>query len=218
MRAAPARELEASALARRLRELVDGGVRPGGIAILLRSARDASIYAAALERVGLAARSQLGRGFYRSQQVRDLCAYLALLRNRFDDHALLVVLASPLVGVSNDGLSALRSCGAARALLADRARAARGPARGATARSWSASRSSTTGSCALSGELGLAALLERIVAEHDYELACLTAPDGERRFGNVRKLVRAARALRARARARPRRASWSRCGCATRAT
>ncbi len=44
-----------------------------------------------------------------------------------------------------------------------------------------------------SGELGLAALLERIVAEHDYDLACLTAPDGDRRFGNVRKLLRAAR-------------------------
>ena len=64
----------------------------------------------------------------------------------------------------------------------------------ATARSSTASRSSTTASCARSGELGLAALLERIVSEHDYDLACLTAPDGERRFGNVRKLVRAARA------------------------
>ena len=69
-----------------------------------------------------------------------------------------------------------------------------------------------------SGELGLAALLERIVAEHDYELACLTAPDGERRFGNVRKL----RAHRARLRARPRAPTWRassiRCGSATRAT
>ena len=193
LRAAPARELEASALARRLRELVDGGVSPAGIAILLRSARDASIYAAALERVGLAARSQLGRGFYRSQQVRDLCAYLALLRNRFDDHALLVVLASPLVGVSNDGLSALRGS-AQRALYwpielgqleglpeRDRALVER-------------FKKLYDGLVRLSGELGLAALLERIVAEHDYELACLTAPDGERRFGNVRKLVRAARA------------------------
>ena len=114
-RAAAAREVEATALARRLRELVDDGVAPGEIAVLLRSARDASSNAGALERVGLVARSQLGRGFYRSQQVRDLCAYLALLRNRFDDHALLVVLASPLVGVSNDGLSALRNA-AQRAL------------------------------------------------------------------------------------------------------
>ena len=152
---APARELEAVALARRLRELVDGGgVAPGDIAILLRSARDASIYSAALERVGLAAHSQLGRGFYRSQQVRDLCAYLALLRNRFDDHALLVVLASPLVGVSNDGLAALRDGGAGRALLADRAGAAGRAARGAIARSWSASRSSTTASCAPAASSG----------------------------------------------------------------
>ena len=192
-RAGPARELEANALARRLRELVDDGVRPGEIAVLLRSARDASTYAAALERVGVTARSQLGRGFYRSQQVRDLCAYLALLRNRFDDHALLVVLASPLVGVSNDGLSALRSA-AQRALYwpielgqleglpeRDRALVAR-------------FKELYDGLARAGGELGLAALLERIVAEHDYELACLAAPDGERRFGNVRKLVRAARA------------------------
>ena len=182
------------ALARRLRELVDAGeVAPGEIAILLRSARDASIYAGALERVGLAAHSQLGRGFYRSQQVRDLCAYLALLRNRFDDHALLVVLASPLVGVSNDGLSALRT--AAQAALywpielgqldglpeGDRALVER-------------FKKLYDGLVRAGGELGLAALLERIVLEHDYELACLTAPDGERRFGNVRKLVRTARA------------------------
>ena len=194
MRTAPARELEAIALARRLRELVDAGeVSPGGIAVLLRSSRDASIYSAALERVGLPAHSQLGRGFYRSQQVRDLCAYLALLRNRFDDHALLVVLASPLVGVSNDGLAALRT--AAQAALywpielgqleglpeADRALVER-------------FRKLYDGLVRAGGELGLAALLERIVAEHDYELACLTAPDGERRFGNVRKLVRTARA------------------------
>ena len=192
-RAAPAREVEANALARRLRELVDGGVPPGGIAVLLRSARDASTYAAALERVGLVARSQLGRGFYRSQQVRDLCAYLALLRNRFDDHALLVVLASPLVGVSNDGLSALRNA-AQRALywpielgqlegLPERDRAL-----------VDRFKELYDGLVRASGELGLAALLERIVAEHDYDLACLTAPDGERRFGNARKLVRAARA------------------------
>jgi ATP-dependent exoDNAse (exonuclease V) beta subunit len=191
-RAAPAREVEANALARRLRELVAGGVLPGGIAVLLRSARDASTYAAALERVGLVARSQLGRGFYRSQQVRDLCAYLALLRNRFDDHALLVVLASPLVGVSNDGLSALRGA-AQRALYwpielgqleglpeRDRALVER-------------FKELYDGLVRASGELGLAALLERIVAEHDYDLACLTAPDGERRFGNARKLVRTAR-------------------------
>ena len=152
-RAGAAREVEATALARRLRELVDGGVSPGDIAVLLRSARDASTYAGALERVGLVARSQLGRGFYRSQQVRDLCAYLALLRNRFDDHALLVVLASPLVGVSNDGLSALRRRRSARST----GRSSWGSSEGfpsATVCSSSASRSCTRASCAQVGNSG----------------------------------------------------------------
>ncbi len=123
-------------------------MRSDDIAVLLRSARDASVYAGALEHVGLVARSQLGRGFYRSQQVRDLCAYLALLRNRFDDHALLVVLASPLVGVSNDGLLvAARGRSGARST----GRSSWGSStasRSATGRSSSASRSSTTASYA----------------------------------------------------------------------
>ena len=124
--------------------------------------------------------------------MRDLCAYLALLRTRFDDHALLVVLASPLVGVSNDGLLALRAA-AQRALywpielgqldaLPERDRALIERFKELYDRLVRAS-----------AELGLAALLERIVAEHDYDLACLAAPDGDRRLGNVRKLVRAAR-------------------------
>jgi ATP-dependent helicase/nuclease subunit A len=193
LRAGAAREIEATALARRLRELVDAGqARPGDIAVLLRSARDASSYAAALESAGLPTLSQVGRGFYRSQQVRDLCAYLALLRTRFDDHALLVVLASPLVGVSNDGLLALRAA-AQRALYwpielgqlegvpeRDRALIVR-------------FKELYDRLVRASGELGLAALLERVVADHDYDLACLAAPDGDRRFGNVRKLLRAAR-------------------------
>jgi ATP-dependent helicase/nuclease subunit A len=172
---------------------VDGGVPPGDIAVLLRSARDASSYAGALERVGLVARSQLGRGFYRSQQVRDLCAYLALLRNRFDDHALLVVLASPLVGVSNDGLSALREA-AQRALYwpIELGQLDRLPERDRVL--VDRFRELYEGLVRASAELGLAALLERVVSAHDYDLACLTAPDGERRFGNVRKLTRAARA------------------------
>ncbi|HEY3613027.1 MAG TPA: UvrD-helicase domain-containing protein, partial [Gaiellales bacterium] len=193
LRAGPARELEATALARRLRELVDAGqARPGDIAVLLRSARDASSYAAALESAGLPTLSQVGRGFYRSQQVRDLCAYLALLRTRFDDHALLVVLASPLVGVSNDGLLALRAA-AQRALYWP---IELGQLEGVPERDRALierfkelyDRLVRAGA-----ELGLAALLERIVADHDYDLACLAAPDGDRRFGNVRKLLRAAR-------------------------
>ena len=44
------------------------------------------------------------RGYFAQQQVLDVLAYLRLLHNRYDDEALAAVLASPLVGVSNDAL------------------------------------------------------------------------------------------------------------------
>ena len=89
---------------------------------------------------------------------------------------------------------ALRAGGAARPLFTAVERTLPAEAcPSATRGSLRPSGSSTTGSCARSARLGLAALLERDRREHDYDLACLAAPDGERRFANVRKLVRLAR-------------------------
>ena len=178
--------------------------RAGDIAILLRSARDASIYAAALERVGAdgaqPARPRLLRLAAGTRPVRLPRAAAQPLR---------------------------RPRAARRARLAARRRLERRAGRAAHARAQRAlywpielgqleglpeadralverfQAASTTASCGAGGELGLAALLERIVDEHDYELACLAAPDGERRFGNVRKLVRPRGATR-RSRPRPR--------------
>ena len=47
----------------------------------------------------------------------DLLAYLRLLRNRYDDEALVSVLASPFVGVSNDALVLLRRAAPKRPLF-----------------------------------------------------------------------------------------------------
>ena len=58
-----------------------------------------------------------GRGYYATQQVSDLLAYLRLLRNRYDDVALLTVLASPLVGMSNDGLLRVRRAAVKRPIF-----------------------------------------------------------------------------------------------------
>src|SRR5437588_9899184 len=46
---------------------------------------------------------------------------------------------------------------------------------------------------ALSSRLSLERLCERILAEHDYDLAVLAHPDGRRRYANLRKLARLAR-------------------------
>ena len=58
-----------------------------------------------------------GRGYYAQQQVSDVLAYLRLIRNRYDDVALLTVLASPLVGMSNDGLWRVRRAAVRRPIF-----------------------------------------------------------------------------------------------------
>ena len=102
------RHAEARLVAQRLAELVGaGGVEPREIAVLLRAATDIGVYERALRNAGVAATVTGGRGYWEGQQVRDLCAHLAALANARDELALIELLASPLVGLSSDGLVVL---------------------------------------------------------------------------------------------------------------
>ena len=94
-----------------------GGIRPGQIVLLLEAGTDAGLYEDALRRRGLPTVRATGRGYYGQQEVGDLLTYLRLLRTRTDDAALLGVLASPLVGVSNDGLALIRLATRRRAAI-----------------------------------------------------------------------------------------------------
>ena len=120
--------------------------------------------------------------------------YLRLLRNRYDDEALVTVLASPFVGVSNDALVLIRRHAGRRPLftgiersLPGGARRRRPPAdprlqaalrrgssplrrasRSSGSASWSSPRTTTTSPCS-------------------------PAPAGKRRYANLRKLMRLAR-------------------------
>src|SRR5207237_8624120 len=78
----------------------------------------ARVYEEALRAAGLPPFRATGRDYYHQQQVVDLLAYLRLLHNRYDDEALVTVLASPLVGVSNDALVLLRRAAPKRPLFA----------------------------------------------------------------------------------------------------
>ena len=134
-----------------------------------------------------------GRGYFGQQQVVDLLAYLRLLHNRYDDEALVTVLASPFVGVSNDALASCgaphrsgRSSSALEHVLPARAR----PARRAAPAAFRQRYDRLTAALA---RLSLERLCERIVAEHDYDLAVLAQWDGRRRYANLRKLARLAR-------------------------
>ncbi|HKG11666.1 MAG TPA: UvrD-helicase domain-containing protein, partial [Gaiellaceae bacterium] len=112
------RRAEAKHIARRVRELVDSGAAaPGEIVLLFAAGTDAEWYEEELRRLGLPTYRATGRGYFGQQQVVDLLSYLRLLHNRYDDQALVAVLASPFVGLSNDGLVLLRRAASRRPLF-----------------------------------------------------------------------------------------------------
>ena len=101
------RQAEARLLAQRVAELVESGAaKAGDVAVLLRAVGDLEVYERALQDRGLSTLATVG-GFWGSQQVGDLLAYLRTLANPLDELALYGTLASPLVGVSSDGLALL---------------------------------------------------------------------------------------------------------------
>ncbi|HEX3692297.1 MAG TPA: UvrD-helicase domain-containing protein [Solirubrobacteraceae bacterium] len=200
--AAPWRQAEAALLARRIHELIEQeGVAAGEIVVLLRALGDLPVYEAALRARSIATVAAVG-GFWSHQQVADMLAWLRALANPLDELALYSVLASPLVGLSSDGMALLASFAHERgagvwqslersgdelgALLApaDRDRLAR------FRRTFTAERR----------ELALrpiAALLRRALAASDYERHVLALDWGERRLASVHKLLRLARSYEA---------------------
>lgn len=188
------REAEARHAARRVRELVDAGeCAPGEVVVLLAAGTDAEGYEQALREEGLPTYRAAGRGYFGQQQVADLVAYLRLLHNRYDDEALVSVLASPFVGVSNDALVLLRRAAGRRPLFSGLERElprALGPR---DRRLFEAFRQRYERLVGAAARVGLEHLCERIVVEHDYDLAVLARWDGRRRYANLRKLARLAR-------------------------
>jgi ATP-dependent exoDNAse (exonuclease V) beta subunit len=185
---------EARAIARRVRELVDAGAAaPGEIVLLFAAGTDSEWYEEELREQGLPTYRAAGRGYFGQQQVTDLLAYLSLLRNRYDDRALVTVLASPFVGVSNDALVLVRRAAGRRPLFTGVEHALPAGLAERDARLVRAFRQRYDRLVAASGRSSLESLCEQIVAEHDYDLAVLARWDGRRRFANLRKLARLAR-------------------------
>nr|MBA2740560.1 UvrD-helicase domain-containing protein [Actinomycetota bacterium] len=185
---------EARAIAKRVRELVDAGeALPGEIVVLFAAGTDAEIYEEELRRLDLPTYRATGRGYFGQQQVVDLLAYLRLLHNRYDDVALATVLASPFVGVSNDTLVLLRRGAPKRPLFTALERAFPEGISVDQEQLLRAFFQRYQRLVRVSERAGLERLCERILAEHDYDLAILARWDGTRRFANLRKLGRLAR-------------------------
>ncbi|HEY3017434.1 MAG TPA: UvrD-helicase domain-containing protein [Gaiellaceae bacterium] len=185
---------EARAIARRIRELIDAGdASPGEIVLLFAAGTDAEWYEEELRALGVTTYRGTGRGYFGQQQVVDLLSYLRLLRNRYDDEALVSVLASPLVGISNDALVLLRRAAPKRPLFVALERDLPDSLPERDVQLLRAFRQRYDRLTAASARLSLERLCERVLSEHDYDLAVLAQWDGRRRYANLRKLARLAR-------------------------
>ncbi len=192
----PWRRGEARAAAQRVRELCNSGeAAPGDVVFLFAAGTDADVFEEELRAVGLPTYRAAGRGYFGQQQVNDLVAYLRLLHNRYDDEALVTVLASPLVGVSNDALVLLRRAAGRRPLFTGLERAMPPELAERDEQLFRAFRQRYDRLATRSQTAGLERLLEAVVSEHDYDLAVLAQWDGRRRYANIRKLGRLARSF-----------------------
>jgi ATP-dependent helicase/nuclease subunit A len=188
------RRAEARHIARRVRELIEEGAASAGeIVLLFAAGTDAEWYEEEIRQLGIPTYRATGRGYFGQQQVVDLLAYLRLLHNRYDDEALVTVLASPLVGVSNDALVLLRKAAPKRPLFQPFEKGLPEHLSSVDQQLFRAFHQRYERLARRAAELSLERLLDAIVAEHDYDLAALAQWDGRRRYANMRKLARLAR-------------------------
>jgi ATP-dependent exoDNAse (exonuclease V) beta subunit len=104
--------IEARWIARRIVDLVsEERFHFGEVAVLVRNTEVLGTLADAFEEAGVPYVVNRGRGFYEAGEVADLTNLLRAVANPRDEIALAAVLRSPLAGVSDEGLLALRLLG-----------------------------------------------------------------------------------------------------------
>ena len=109
-RDAESRERDAQQLVNRIKSLMQTteGLLYSDIALLFRAMTFVSVYETAFRRANIPYQTILGRGFYEREEITDLVQLLRFLDNKTDELALAAVLRSPLCGISDNALLALR--------------------------------------------------------------------------------------------------------------
>ena len=104
------RVLDAQQVARRILALkrASPDLKYGDIALLFRAMTQVQIYESVFRRANIPYQTVLGRGFYEREEITDLIQLLRFLDNKTDEIALAAVLRSPLCGISDNALLALR--------------------------------------------------------------------------------------------------------------
>ncbi|MFN2531499.1 MAG: UvrD-helicase domain-containing protein, partial [Pyrinomonadaceae bacterium] len=104
------RERDAKQIVARLIELTteNSAVDYRDVAVLFRAMTDVPVYEAEFRRAGLPFQTVLGKGLYEREEITDLIQLCRFLDNRTDELALAAVMRSPLCGISDNTLLALR--------------------------------------------------------------------------------------------------------------
>ena len=105
------RVLDAQQVARRILTLTRASspqLKYSDIALLFRAMTQVQIYESVFRRASIPYQTVLGRGFYEREEITDLIQLLRFLDNKTDEIALAAVLRSPLCGISDNALLALR--------------------------------------------------------------------------------------------------------------
>jgi ATP-dependent exoDNAse (exonuclease V) beta subunit len=187
---------EARLVASRIRQLTDAGVDGGQIAILLRNATNASVFASALESVDVPVLVTAGATLFDTVEAREVMALLRSIAVPTDDERLTEVLASRLVRISDDALLALRSS-AGREPLWTAVHAVGEGLAGAADLSQHDAAAVRVAYRAIDdlgtsqGTLSLHELVHAACAAFDYDLTLLSlGPAGLRAWSNVLKIAR----------------------------
>jgi ATP-dependent helicase/nuclease subunit A len=204
LRGAPVwRAAEARLMAKRVDELTrEGPWSFGDVVMLFRATTAMGFFERALEERGIPAHVVGGRGYFAQQQVSDLRHWLAALANPLDELAVYSVLASPLGGVSLDGvaligLHARRTQRGAWWTVSepDAELLERLPERDRQRLATAVDR--LTAERRVATQVSLETLIDRAVTSTGYDRHLLGLPGGVRRMANVRKLMRMAREFEA---------------------
>ena len=217
------REREARRLSARIAQLVRNGerrvrlrtgdgdearaVRFGDIAILLRAMTAVKTYERALRRLGIPYYVVAGKGFYDREETTDVLSVLEFVDNRADELALAAVLRSPLFGVSDDSLLALRidrfdadgrrirsrSRPLFEALRAHRDEPYVGLISADQHAALEEAYRTLAHILSIRNRVPISELIREVLHRTEYEIVAAAAEDGAQRLSNLEKLVAIAR-------------------------
>lgn len=111
------RSLEAEILVEAIKQQIERGRDPGSIAVLMRKMSGNEAYLQALTHAGIPFRVGSSRGFYSQSVVLDGLALLRALYGASNDMALLAILRSPWVRMSDDKILEIQRRGDAKSAL-----------------------------------------------------------------------------------------------------